>query len=190
MSDIENTPLTKKGLKIKIPKQEVVENVEENLESLKVSIESKPKKPRPPKTELQMEAFKKVLQKRKDILEENKKNKLINASKVLVENNIKINSIPEKDEEEEEEEVVYKVVKKPKEIMLAKPKLVRSKSKKVIKVYESSDSESDRDTSDGDSEEEFYKQWGRSAQNKKSKRPQRQGLKVYAPQLKTNLFGN
>ncbi len=194
MSDIENTPLTKKGLpkskNITIATISDVPNPEVEIIDSKTEIAAKIKKPRPPKTPLQMESFKKVLEKRKEILAENKKNKLIDASKVLVENNIKINQPKikdEKEEEEEEEEIVYKVIKKPKQ----KPKMERSKSKKIIKVYESSsESETDHDTSD---ESEDFQQWGRSTQNKKSKRkPMGKGMTVHTtPRSQfTNCFGN
>ncbi len=193
MSDIENTPLTKKGLpkskNITIATISDVPNPEVEIIDSKTEIAAKIKKPRPPKTPLQMESFKKVLEKRKEILAENKKNKLIDASKVLVENNIKINQpkIKDEKEEEEEEEIVYKVIKKPKQ----KPKMERSKSKKIIKVYESSsESETDHDTSD---ESEDFQQWGRSTQNKKSKRkPMGKGMTVHTtPRSQfTNFFGN
>jgi hypothetical protein len=131
MSDTVNddyeTPLTKQ------PKHKVKTN-EIKIEEKQIINE---KKPRKPKTEKQLEQFKKVVEARKKKVEETKLQKKVEASKLLLSQGYHIKDkkpkpeINETSSSSEEEQVI--VVKKKKKA---------SKKKKVI-VVEESDSDSD-----------------------------------------------
>jgi hypothetical protein len=106
------------------------------------------KKPRAPKTVKQMESFKKLQAKRKEILDSKRLDKKIEASKLLLQHDIKpVRQI--KEESDDEPDIIY--VKKP-------------KKKKQIVIEES------------DSDEESVEKvqvskpanWGKSQKNKKS----------------------
>ena len=78
VNDEYNVPLLKQ------PKQK---KSSQNIEAVKEPVKLD-KKPRPPKTEKQMEQFKKVIAARKQKVEENKLKKKIEASKFLLEQGI------------------------------------------------------------------------------------------------------
>jgi hypothetical protein len=155
--DVNNTPLTKqpisKSIKAKKEDTIVTETVVEGV---------KQKKPRKPKTEKQLEQFKKMAEARKLKLEEDKLNKKIEASKFLLEQGIDIKK-------------KKKVVKEPKievddnsssggsssseeEQIIVVKKKQKKKSKKII-VHESSSS---------DSEPEVIERHFKHQRNKKS----------------------
>jgi hypothetical protein len=143
----------------KVPLTKPKKNVEQEINNTIGSIDSsttkpiepiKLKKPRPPKTAKQMESFKKVQEKRKEILDAQMLNKKIEASKLLLQHNIKPNK-PLKEETDDEPEIIY---------------VTKPKKKKHIIIESSSESSSE-------SEEEYIekvkqKQWGKSQKNKKS----------------------
>jgi hypothetical protein len=161
MSDIEpdvnNTPLTKQ------PKSKSIKAKEEDTIVTETVVEGvKQKKPRKPKTEKQLEQFKKMAEARKLKLEEDKLNKKIEASKFLLEQGIDIKK-------------KKKVVKEPKievddnssgssssseeEQIIVVKKKQKKKSKKII-VHESS--------SDSEAEPEVVERHFKHQRNKKS----------------------
>jgi hypothetical protein len=148
----DNLPLTKpkKIKEFKVVEEQPSEPITEPFEEIK----TKPKKPRPPKSEKQMEAFQKAQSKRHDVLKTLALNKKLEASKLLLQNDVKLmpekkeKTVIQKDESSDDEpEIIY--VKKPK------------KKKKII-IEESSDD---------DSEDEVIikkKDWGNTQRNRKS----------------------
>lgn len=117
-------------------------------------------KPKKPKTAKQMEAFEKVKERRKQSIEANKQQKLLESAKLLIESESKKQSQPqptkkqpkekplpeytERDESEDESEEEIIVVKK------SKPKPKPKKKVRTV-IIESSDSS---DSSESESEEE------------------------------------
>ncbi len=137
----------------------------------------KEKKPRAPKTQKQLDAFKLTLEKRKNAVEQRGLNKKIESAKLLLATEMKKQPVPDKqtkpskiisdkdyssDSSSEEEIVVKK----------------KKKSKKIV-IVESSDSSS---SSSSESEKEQpmkKKDFGRTHQNKKSV------VKVHQPDSST-----
>ena len=113
---------------------------------------TKVKKPRTP---AQMNAFKEVLKKRQDNIKIRKDEKLIQSAKLLVENNISVNTpkiktrkvIHQVQEESEDEEII---------IVKANPKH-KKKTKKII-IEDSSSSDSGSSGSDGNGNGGKYRQ--------------------------------
>jgi hypothetical protein len=176
MSDIEhneyNTPLTKQK---KVKSKPV--NEEDILVTETVVVPIKDKKPRKPKTEKQLEQFKKMHEARKLKLEEAKVNKKIEASKFLLEHGVDIKKAKNE-----------KVIKEPKveiaddssssgssssesdqeQIIVVKKKKGKKKSKKVILEEETS----------SESEPEIIERNFKHQRNKKSI------IKIHSGQVK------
>lgn len=149
--EIDNVPLTKskgKREQIQPPAPEAIKPMQE-------------KKPRPPKSEKQLESMKRALEVRRANIEKRRYEKKLEASKFLVEHDIKqmesiikpkqkkiVELSSEDDDSESDTEIVY--IKKPRKV---------KKNKIVVEVSES-ESESE--------EEPRHKQFGKSHQNKKS----------------------
>ena len=170
---------------------------------------TKEKKLKKPKTEKQMEAFKKVVEKRKENIEKKKLEKKIEASKLLLQHNIevpavketsKVKQLPKADDDEYETKTDSEQSSSEDEIFIKQPKSkqqkpkskTKAKKKKVTKVvyveHASSDSSSESESlSETEKEEKQARQRHFTSQrNKKSL------VKVQAPppQMPTRNFMN
>ncbi len=189
-SDNEITPLTKKGIKSKAPQIEIKDEVQEQEYNEKGLVNQSEtieplisKKSRPPKSEKQIEAFKVMQEKRSQSIMEKKKEKLLNASKVLIENSLLDKPQPQKpktkvvikeveevdvsDESSSDDEELERIVhQRIKEHMLQKQQNKEQKKapKAPKKKVEYSDSESEEEIQ----HKPPHTNWGRSTQNRKS----------------------
>jgi hypothetical protein len=165
----DNEPLTrsKKDKKVVEVTQPIVEPMQQEVKPEKV------KKPRPPKSEAQLEAFKKALETRKANIEKKKIDKKVEASKILLEHDkskevkkVKQKVILESESESEPEIVIVKRKKKP-------------KRKIVI------ESETDSET-ESEEEQKPIQKFGKSHQHKNSVK----GIKITEPikKMSYNFF--
>ena len=141
-----------------IKNDQVVTNVE--------PITEKEKKPRKPKTQAQLDAFKITLQKRKSAVEQRGLNKKIESAKLLLANEMKKQPVSEPTKHKESDYSSDDSSKD--EIVVRKSK--KKKSKKIIIVDSDSDSDSGQDVPPTPK-----KEFGRSHQNKKS------AVKIHQP---------
>jgi hypothetical protein len=159
----ENTILKQRGQKLKQMETEIVNKKQQpTIEQkpvetpIETPVEQKPiepakaekvKKPRKPKTAGQMEAFKKVVEKRQAILKQNKLEKQIEASKILLQNNVEI---PTKTKTKKEKKV-KEILESSTDESESEPEIIIKKKHKkkkkpiTIHVEESSSSESEED---------------------------------------------
>jgi hypothetical protein len=177
-----NVPLTRsKGDKTI---QQKPEPVPETIPVVPPTKPVKEKKPRAPKTPAQLEAFQKAMQKRKANIEIKKQEKKVEASKILLENDIKPKEVVKKSrkprtvvieesESDDEPNVVY--IKK------------RSSKKKKKKIIVESETDSETE-SESDIEIKHKKSFETSHQNKKSVK----GITVVEPIKKSyhNFFAD
>jgi hypothetical protein len=148
-----NTILKQRGQKLKQMESQIMTNkepiqpkpiqpTEPIQEPEPVQKVEKIKKPRKPKTPAQMEAFKKVVEKRQEIIRQNKLDKKLEASKFLLEHEATTKSKPkptktvnvvnsESDEDSQPEIIIKKIPKK--------------KKKPIIINVEESESESEEE---------------------------------------------
>jgi hypothetical protein len=145
----ENTILKQRGQKLKQMEAEIINDQESTNEEQKPvePVKEKVKKPRKPKTQGQMESFKKnVLEKRQAILKKNKLDKQIEASKILLQNNIELPTTKTKKEKVKEkiieENSTDESESEPEIIIKKKPK---KKKKPIIIHVEESSSESEEE---------------------------------------------
>ena len=112
-----------------------------------------------------MEHFANMAQKRKDNIEKKKLEKKIEASKLLLEHDIKPKSIKEKKEvvEEQKEEEEEESEKEQEEIVVKKKAKTNNKKKKKIIIYEA-----DSDSSDSDDDIPIPPKALKTQRNKKS----------------------
>lgn len=136
--------------------EDIVDNIVDHEED-----DNKLTKPKKQRSEKQIEAFRKVMDKRKENIQIKKEEKLIKASEILVKNAIKKDVKPskkiiqqEESSDSEEEEII---------IVKSKPKVKKQKKVKKIIIEDSSD-ESDEIDSDG-SKEYNKKSYSKSRKN-------------------------
>jgi hypothetical protein len=145
--DDEKAPLTKPKSKKVIKKE--IKNIEEEEELIEIK---KEKKPRPPKTKEQLEAFKKNCQKaREEKISKKKDDELLKSAKLLLEKGLK----KTESESESEPEVIH-----------LKTKTKKKPKKKIVVVHSESDS-----SGGSGSESDIPKpvnDFGKSHKNKKS----------------------
>lgn len=168
----------------------------DNVENESVPL-TKEKKLKKPKTEKQMEAFKKVVEKRRENIEKKKLEKKIEASKLLLQNNIeipstkketidfkqasKVKQLPKTDDDEYEEGETDSEASSEEEIIVKKQQKPKSKTKnkkkKVTKVVYVEHASSDESSSGSEEEEAKHARQRHftSQRNKKSL------VKVQAP---------
>jgi len=147
----EKAPLTKPR-KSKQKVEPIIEHiVEQDNKPIEPPIEPKPKKPRAPKTQKQIEVFKEkcALARKNNIKKQ--KDTIVESAKTILKKELKKEKKPDT-ESESEPEVIH----------ITKPK--RKPKKKIIVVH------SDSSSSESSSSEEHIskKQFGRSHRNKKS----------------------
>ena len=153
--DYDNVPLTKSKNK----KEELTKIVQEYVEKPEPE-----KKPRPPKSEKQLESMKKALEVRRGNIEKRKYDKKVAASKFLVEHEARQDEAINKPQPKPKKQIIVHEERdessdsEPEIVFIKKPK--KSKRNKII--VQESDSESESD------EEPIQKQFGKSHQNKKS----------------------
>lgn len=141
--------------------QELEEVLEHKLPKVKEP-KVKEKKPRPPKTEKQLESFRNCLESKKLKNEERLLEKKIEASKLLLELKKKKKPKYESDSSDSESDSDMEVIVK-------KKKCKKSKKSKKIIIQDSSDSSSSSGGSESDEPEPIpLKQFGKTHQNKKS----------------------
>jgi hypothetical protein len=153
----DNEPLTRaKGSKLSVPKLDLESDTEINLEVAEPKNREKPKKPRPPKSQAQLDAFKKALDKRRENIAIKKESKKVQAARTLLEHEEK--NKPEPDAEEKPDRLIRKTKTKkqiiieesesepePEVIFVKKSKSTKStkssKPKKQIIIESTSESE-------------------------------------------------
>ena len=113
-------------------------------------------KPKKPRSEKQIEAFKIAMQKRAESVAKKKEDRLIQSAKLLIEKQQKVEVVEDSTDTESETEPIKVKKSKPKKQIEVKPK---SKPKKKIIIEsesETSESETESETSESsDSEPEF-----------------------------------
>ena len=126
-------------------------------------------KPKKPRSEKQIEAFKIAMQKRAESVAKKKEDKLIQSAKLLIEKQQKVEVVEDSTDSESEPEPVKK--SKTKKQVEVKPK-VKTKPKKIIIESESetSESETESETSESSDSEPKFIIKSRSKKKTKSKK--------------------
>ena len=129
--------------------EDIVDNIVDHEED-----DNKLTKPKKQRSEKQIEAFRKVMDKRKENIQIKKEEKLIKASEILVKNAIKKDVKPskkiiqqEESSDSEEEEII---------IVKSKPKVKKQKKVKKIIIEDSSSEDDDTDI-DSDNSKKYNK---------------------------------
>jgi hypothetical protein len=176
-NDDEETPLTK-------PKRKIKEIIEEVKPIEKEIIKTDTTIVKKQKSEKQLEQFKIAQQKRKENIDKKKQEKKIEASRILLEHDKKVNIKPIPKEVEQEQEQESSDNETEQEVVI-KRKNPKKKKKKIIKVIVS-DSESDYESG----ESIKAKKYPSPIQTREmvSQRNKKSVIKTHLPNNSNNFF--